>query len=285
MPAKGNYVDETFGPQVALKHASKPMEWTHIFDISSKKRELVTAGADANDIKQGALGDCWLLGAMSVVAARRGLLDQVVNRNPANEAKGLFSFNFYKFGDWREVTVDGNVPTYKKKSAPSAYGRGQDPDEMWVPLLEKAYAKFHGCYAQIEGGWGAGGMLDLTGGFPFSYYLTRESDKTYPDKKEKARLWAELQGFEKDCVFAAGTIKKSTVSAGGIATNETDNGKGIIGGHAYGILDFVEWNDSSANKAYKLVKVRNPWGQGEWKGDFGDHDPRWKVLLMQFDSC
>jgi len=25
----------------------------------------------------------------------------------------------------------------------------------------------------------------------------------------------------------------------------------------------------------KLIKLRNPWGRGEWQGKWGDKDPNW----------
>ncbi|KAJ1488535.1 hypothetical protein T484DRAFT_1616299, partial [Baffinella frigidus] len=34
---------------------------------------------------------------------------------------------------------------------------------VWVPLVEKAYAKLHGSYHSISGGHVAEAMLDLTG--------------------------------------------------------------------------------------------------------------------------
>ena len=32
-------------------------------------------------------------------------------------------------------------------------------------------------------------------------------------------------------------------------------------------------------KEVKLVKVRNPWGKGEWKHDWNDNDSRWNPQL------
>jgi Calpain family cysteine protease len=37
-------------------------------------------------------------------------------------------------------------------------------DEMWVPLIEKAYAKYYGNYSHLEGGWSCEAVEDLTGG-------------------------------------------------------------------------------------------------------------------------
>lgn len=39
---------------------------------------------------------------------------------------------------------------------------------------------------------------------------------------------------------------------------------GIQPGHAYAIQDFENIGDT------KLVQLRNPWGEGEWNGEWGD---------------
>jgi hypothetical protein len=44
------------------------------------------------------------------------------------------------------------------------YGHCSDPNEFWVPLIEKAYAKLHGSYESINGGSMTESLVDLTGG-------------------------------------------------------------------------------------------------------------------------
>lgn len=43
------------------------------------------------------------------------------------------------------------------------YGRCKDINEMWVPLIEKAYAKLHRCYEALNSGSIASALTDLTG--------------------------------------------------------------------------------------------------------------------------
>ena len=43
---------------------------------------------------------------------------------------------------------------------------------------------------------------------------------------------------------------------------------GLVTRHAYSILAAVEVVDNTG-KQVRLVKLRNPWGKFEWKGDWG----------------
>lgn len=56
--------------------------------------------------------------------------------------------------------VDDFFPCYPGGGA--IYSRGHGP-EMWVLLLEKAFAKYCGSYEAIKSGWAFEAMIDLTG--------------------------------------------------------------------------------------------------------------------------
>lgn len=58
---------------------------------------------------------------------------------------------------------------------------------------------------------------------------------------------------------------------------------GIQGSHAYSLLSAIELYENYGRYSFqpnggskiRLVLIRNPWGQKEWKGDWGDSDQRW----------
>ena len=76
--------------------------------------------------------------------------------------------NLWRYGQWETVIVDDRLP---QKRNGYVYARCSDPDEFWVALIEKAFAKLHGCYEAIEGGMPIESMVDLTGGLAERYEL------------------------------------------------------------------------------------------------------------------
>ena len=59
--------------------------------------------------------------------------------------RGIYVMRFYKEFKWRYVLIDDRMPCYNGNSD-LMFGRCKEPSELWVPLIEKGYAKLFGCY-------------------------------------------------------------------------------------------------------------------------------------------
>lgn len=136
------------------------------------------------------------------------------------------------------------------------FAQCSDPNETWLPLLEKAYAKAHGDYSTIDGGFVGEGIEDLTGGVTSEVFAT--------DILDKEKFWREeLLNVNKTFLFGCGQM-------GGIYGQR----RGIQEKHAYSIMEAREIDGQ------RLLKLRNPWGRTEWTGRWSDGSEEWTPEWM-----
>lgn len=256
-----------------LSMSKSVVEWARVSDFIDSS-SLFVDGVGAGDIVQGALGDCWWLGAISVVATRDDLLYPLFVS--AHSDLGFFQIKFFKNGAWRVVSVDDVVPLTQGKRY--AFGHCADPSEYWVSLMEKAFAKLNGCYANIESGNFSEGMTDLTGEGSENFKL--DSPETQAQLVNgtfwKMLLYFEAEQFLMGCSMSAQSGRHHHHHGTG---HEKDDGSGILQGHAYAILQIAEVKVKG--KTEQLMKIRNPWGQKEWRGAFSDGSREWTPELRR----
>ena len=120
-----------------------------------------------NDLEQGSLRNCWLLAAVVAVACVPDYIERIVPHDQTFEEEyyaGIFRFRFWRFGEWIEVVVDDQLPVHEHDNTLYFSKNNNCQHEMFVPLLEKAYAKLNMCYEFLNVGNGADALVDLIGG-------------------------------------------------------------------------------------------------------------------------
>lgn len=75
---------------------------------------------------------------------------------------GLYVMRFNKNYHWRYVLIDERIPMFASNDEP-LFGRCTNKEELWVNLIEKAYAKLHGCYWSLKSGYIDDGLAEMTG--------------------------------------------------------------------------------------------------------------------------
>lgn len=163
--------------------------------------------------------------------------------------------------DWDKDEQEGMALRHDEEKLKTSLQRGGEAlyfshcksNETWLPLIEKAFAKAHGDYMAIEGGFASEAIEDLTGGV--GIVLNPE------DIMDKDRFWREqLSQVNEKYLFGGGS--KPTAA------------KGFISSHAYAVLQAWEEGD------LRLLKLRNPWGKTEWTGDWSDGSKLWTPEMM-----
>lgn len=213
---------------------------------------------EPDDIVQGDLGDCYLLSALSVMAERTGVINRLFVNEKQRPDLGVYVVKLCIQGHWRHLLLDDQFPCYPGKEDGNngpMFSRGKG-DEMWVMLVEKAWAKIHGTYQHII--WGLPGecLTNLTGAPCKFIHQTRDD------------LWEQ--------VYKATSNEKGSGSHDWHVValmpddpeHDLQKELGLVEGHAYGVLD------ARIICGQKLLQLRNPWGNTEWKGDWSDNDKK-----------
>lgn len=231
--------------------------------------EIFYDGVDINDIYQGLLGNCYFLSVLSALAEFPHLIMKLFVSADVNKA-GCYAVRICDGGEWKEIIVDdlfpckpGNPSLGQKPSPIFSRGNGK---ELWVLLMEKAWAKNYGSYAKIDSGFTRETMRDLTGA-PTEYFIPNEDDNDL--------IWEKIkEGEERNYVMTCG--------AGDLMSGQDLLAScGLVGSHAYSLISAVELYDRESKREIKLVKLRNPWGKSEWNRAWSDGDTRWTDSLKK----
>jgi hypothetical protein len=191
---------------------------------------------------------------LSILANKPELLRKLFVSDQYKD-NGIYVVRFFKEGRWVMVIIDDRIPC-DVNSVP-LYARSKDENEIWVMLLEKAYAKLHGCYEALSGGMTDYGLKDLTGGVPLQVSM---SDPT------AGSIWSVIQSS----IQQGHTVLIGCAIVDNSGEFEVDQGQGLLSNHA-----FSTTSTSGAVKGKILLQIRNPWGRGEWLGDWSDQWEGW----------
>jgi hypothetical protein len=189
-----------------------------------------------NDVDQGAIGDCWIMAAMTSVAQENPqIIEDMIRRNE----NGTYTVTFHDGDEEVEITVTADVPLNEDGEPVFAEfpHAGVDRDgadyELWPAIIEKAYARYSGDYHEIEGGRAEDALEAMTG---------VESESHDMDDLSIGEL--------ADIHDAGGAITMSSLDD----ADETDfySDGLLVTGHAYYVSDI----DEEAG----TITIRNPWG-------------------------
>ena len=238
-------------PDPALHKDELNADGTPKFRTARYTGPLFVDGAKPQDVRQGAIGDCYFPAALAAIAhSDPSVIKNMIKKNE----DGTYTVSFYESrysgaGHKVDIKVDGDL--YVRAWGGPLYGdslgtpRDLAQMELWFPLVEKAYATWKGSYNAIGNGGVAGKVMSEVMG---------------------ARRVTSLSEYNKDRVFEQireGAANGWPMAAGTHGDSESARytNSGVYANHAYSVFGVEE------EAGTKYVKLRNPWGQSEPSGD------------------
>ena len=224
---------------------------------------LFENGATAEDVVQGQngsryLGDCWLLGSLAAIAhTQPNILEEAIT----DHGDGTYTVRLYK-EDSRgsmvadDIRVEGSLP--RTANGQDAYAQRQNPHEIWVGIIEEAFASWKGSYGALDGGIPSDALTALTG---------RSTETEFMNDAAPQELGEMMQSV-------------STSGEPMVAASRADlslQQGGIVPGHAHTILDVSEQGGTT------LITLRDPFAMYEPDGN-GAKDGVFTLTLEEFQQ-
>lgn len=202
---------------------------------------LFVGGPAYTDMRQGNLGDCYLIASLGSLAKSS---TASIGNMFIDNGDGTWTVRFYANGVADYVTVDRMLPTNSSGYLVYASARGTGSshyttttNELWIPLAEKAYAQWN--ETGKEGRNGTNTYAALAGGWMYvvDAQVLGRSAQTY---------WWFNDSYKPALIDALATNKAVTIGT------KSNPGNGLYGPHAYVVTGY--------NSATDTFTLYNPWG-------------------------
>eukprot|EP00435_Cladocopium_sp_Y103_P076030 s2_g73.t1 len=272
----------------------KPQFWMRARMLGDPGYAVLFDQVRPQDIQQGGVGDCWLMSALGALATHPNKLKALFDTKHLSE-DGKYKIWLYDIYEkkWCQVEVDEFLPCAMKDAMPCPVFARPLGNELWVLLLEKALAKFCGSYGALDRGYSGWAFQVLTGKpdlvlFSKQRHYWIKAGVKPPRNPQDARnprcmrvsqsifatmihhddFFQTLQSYVED----KHVVNCSIYKKGGELEGKLENGLILL--HAYALVKVISEKLDDGTPV-KLMQLGNPWGHGEWKGDWSDYD-KWQ---------
>ena len=236
-----------------------------IFDTSNYR--ILPDEISLNDIVQGCINDSYFLTALIALCRYPKIIENLyfIKEKTKEHLYGIY-FNIH--GQWKLVLIDDIFPVIEDKYFKKFVFTHSKNNEIWLCLLEKAWAKINGCYAQIGANISTYEVFDLlTEAYTEIININKNTDIN--------NIWEKIVDAE----------KKNFIIIGVTNNNPSIEKIGLVPGKSYIISKTYEINNEIEN--VKLLKLSNPWGNEVFAGDWSEISSKWtnelKKKIKDFD--
>jgi hypothetical protein len=212
---------------------------------------LFQNGLSADDIYQGAVGDCYYLVTLASIAREK---PEYIQNMFTDNGDNTFTVRFYNNGVADYVTVDRYLPTSGGYAAYAGWGGGSvssNSNELWVALAEKAYAQL------AESGWSR------------TYSDTQNNSYAAIETGWMDTVIRQVTGLGTSSFEAVNMTQTQLINL--VNSNQVLTAAFVYGGD-YGVVNGHAYTITSYNGTNGTFHLQNPWG-------FSHADVTWSQLV------
>lgn len=233
----GEYIDKINGEKKANKLKKLSIKWKRPEEIFNNEKYFLfkdKSNLNISNIKQGNIADCYFISSIIGLAKDPNMIYKLYNIKEIN-IKGYYEIILFIDGDFQLVIIDDYLPVLDNNKFCFC---NPINNEIWLCLLEKAWAKINGGYANIIKGF-AHHVLETLTGFPSLNLMHSSYGCDY--------IWNNiLNSFKNNYIITV--TSKNDLKEIGLESN-----------HSYALIDCYELKN--IKKDTRVVKLRDPNGK------------------------
>ena len=233
------------------------IEWKRANEIFPDPH-LFEGEINTKNISLGKIGCPYFLSSIAAICEYPGLISKIFINKEYNP-DGFYSLILFIDGEYQIIYVDDYFPCFKGTNIP--YFSKPNNFELWIMILEKAWAKVNGSYSNSISGWPVDVFRTFTGFCCEDLNHNEETDE---------RIWNIIKKVKDN----NGIICSSTKNEGEL------NEVGLISGYTYTVLNVEEIEDDKHRKLC-LLKIRNDLGKSDWNGDWSEKSVYWNDYIRK----
>lgn len=230
---KGEYFDKINGNHKAKILKKLSIKWLRPEKIFKNEKYFLfkdKSNINISDIKQGNIADCYFISSVISLSKEPNMIYKLFKIKEINP-KGFYEIILFIDGEYQIVIIDDYLPVLNDTNE-LCFSKSIK-NEIWICLLEKAWAKINKGYANIIKGFTYNALEALTG-FPSFNLIHSSYDYNYI-------LNYILKSFKNKYIITA---------------TSKDDIKNILleSNHSYALIGYYEKNNIT------IIKLRDPNG-------------------------
>lgn len=242
-----------------LPLGKEKVEWKSAHQIWGEGVSIFGETISPDDVTLGMAKDAYFVAAINALSDFPGIIIQLFKTTTLPNDESGIQICIKVEGVWTIYCIDDRFPVSKENG--ETIFCNSPTKHIWAVLLEKAWAKANGGYANI------------INGFPNEIYTAFTPFCSIPidvPKEDLESLWQNIKATKKNNCLMTATILENTPGIENV---------GLIKNASVVLVDTKE--EETENNLLRMLLLRNPFKEMKWTGDYSDDSELWTDQLKK----